>query len=149
MIEKLLQSPLAGTSMQPGLLAGDVLLIDLNSIQKEENGDILFFKNTVLNDFTVHRMINNLENKTKGDLSIIWDDIDPRSTLVLGTVVGIKRKNKIIYWGMKGQPLKKIIAKSSSFRTKNFFIGKLAKVSTYIIIKISFLICSIPTKHRT
>jgi hypothetical protein len=149
MTKDILEFPLIGTSMEPSLKSGDQLVIQLSSSPSRNNGDILFFKNTILNDFTTHRMIDSKKSKLKGDNSISCDQLDLQNTLLLGNVIGIKRNDINIFWGKEGQPLKRLIAKASLARTKNNLTRKIAKIVLLVLVKTSSLLCSLPTKNRT
>jgi hypothetical protein len=144
MNESIIKFPITGNSMWPTIASGEILLIDTSSI-KTDKGDILLYKSRYNSDYTVHRLIE--PGITKGDSSILYDEKTDFS--VFGKVIGVEKNKRTFIWGIKGQPLKKMLSKISHYRTKGFSIRLSSKILLYLTTQISFLLCSIPKKDHT
>ena len=144
MNEKIISFPITGNSMWPTIASGETLLIE-SSDNNFEIGDILLYKSKTNADYIVHRLIQF--ELMKGDDSILYDQ--KNDFLVFGKVVGVVKMNKTIIWGNAGQPLKVFLSKISHFRTKGPILRKCSKVLLHIMTRISFSICSGPTKDHT
>jgi len=98
--------PFDGESMQPGLKAGDCLLVEDSALRPLGEGDVVVagpFRlegRRVWSAHRVHRRKDRLA--TKGDRASDWD---PPADIV-GTVHGLRRGNWEMVWGEKGQVFK-------------------------------------------
>lgn len=78
-----------GFSMSPLIKDGDFIIADLNQ-NEYQCGDILLFKDKQSNEYTVHRLLDLNEFKTKGDNSYLYDGNNKE---VLGIVKLVTKAN--------------------------------------------------------
>lgn len=109
-----------GTSMNPFLKDGDLLLVSKIDINKIKPGDIVIFKNHEINKLICHRVIKTQNNKllTKGD-NVFTKKLEKiNKDQYIGKVIRIKKLNK------KTQNLENYF-----FKKINYFISWLSKLN--------------------
>lgn len=123
--------------MSPTIKDGTVLLVHMNEQLRFEIGDIVSFIDKETSEFTTHRILND-DAHTKGDSSFYRDTVgSTKQAKVLGYILNEK---EYIYWGEKGQPLKKYLADLSSRSVKSSKLRHFFFILLVICSRLSSLI---------
>lgn len=136
--EKLAVVPFTGKSMLPLFTAGDQLLVyffkQLQEAEAFEAGDLVLFKTD--ENWTAHRLMAS--HQTKGDRGIF---VDTDKSQIWGRIDGVKKANKIYFWGRSGMKFKKVTA-ILSLESSTFSKWKRwpALILVYLIVKVDLLL---------
>lgn len=141
--------PLSGHSMYPTLKQGDLLYVLERNKEMLKKGDIVAFFDRHTKELTTHRLISTYPHfQTKGDNAREFDT--HHSAEVLGVVVGYSRQHKRLFWGEKGQPLKKpLVLVSRFYHVKHRrSVRGLSKATFFLLQKFSALFEKLSSRNH-